>query len=1497
MKTLAELIAEFRSGALPLPALLQTLDGRGLPPASVLPAELAALDAAVADTTLDAETARIIALRLRGKPASADDSDVTQPVRQPPADDATVVRPLAAAAVPAATAPLPPADDATVVRPLTAVPPPAPFDDATVVRPLAAAAAAVDDATRVLPRTPVTPARPALTDVDVTRVAPKSPPLVSPPPIDTAARTQTGNAPTSTQSGTLSGTSSSSSWQRVADAEGGDSVTVGSLLKGRFLLEKEIGRGGMGVVYLARDERKVEARDRDPYVAVKVLNDEFRRHPDSLIALQRESRRSQQLAHDNIVRVFDFDKDGTIVFMTMEYIDGSDLKGLIREKAANGLSLKEARPLIEGMCRGLARAHADGVVHSDFKPGNVMVTRKGIPKVFDFGIARAGKMGDAVGETTVFDAGTLGALTPAYASLEMIEGKEPQNTDDIYALGCVAFELLTGKHPFDKLSAEVARNKGRKPPLVPGLTKRQYKALCAAVAFTREQRLANAMDLVEGLRDLSLRERAMPYLMAGIPATVVVVGGAIGFLNYRENQRIDSVGSRFEISSVDHYADETAAQLALDELDAATRNQLVLSRGELIERFLVTRVDGYWNPEKNRYDYSGAQRVFALRDRLKLYSPTLDSQRATVERSRADLLNTLDSTLTAQIDADAIFETAGDNAVATLARIKAIDPGSGLLKNARLELKYDAAIGQSLDAGRLDEARQRLALAQRYFSDSPRIVSRAQQVGELSAALAVQQQKEQEAGRAEAERDQAIAALAALVAAPADTADWRGRAAEAYRTAAAKVGDDASAGAKLEAEAKRLRSALEAQVKGTADLGSAIDIAGFGLDLFPGDPALAKARQSLLDKQNKLAQDAQTKTQRIDKSRSRIADLLAKPLGSAVWLQDLRTALNEARSQIGADSADYAQLRRNVNAGIQTLARERIAAGQLDDAERLARSGQQIDATDAGFAAVIAEVAEARNSARSKLAEAQTQKLAEARRSLAALAAKPALTVDWQRSVATAVEQLKGDSSPETRQLVDGVGDSLAAEIARLTTPQQVPQAKIGLDFGLKLLPKSAKLLEQRARVDLLQRDNQAKVDQENAEAEVKSRIESVKSAAAANDVQKARESLARIRSLQPDNAFAKGEGQQLLGDAYLRLAAEAFQRKNWQVAADLVGQAQKTVGDRPEFKAQKARYELVAAIFKAGVQPLDAGRLDALKKQLDDTRKLDPAAFGKLESDLVAAGQLAEKTLAARLDKLKPGTAPAPVAAAPALPAPAAPSTPAPTPSAATPAPAPAAPVVAAPPVIVSSAPFVASGPDPCNSPAMIGTGKACFDALSSARRGPRLAIVPGLNGGLGYGLTRTEVTVANFNEYCIATNSCAPKPIADDEAANLPITGVSLAQANAYAGWLSKVSGGYVYRLPTDAEWIHAAKAGFDFKQAANSNCAGGTGAPASPKGRDANPWGLININGNVWEWVVSGGKTQVRGGSYLDDPADCTVDAKRDDDGRAKNEVGFRLLRELR
>ena len=267
------------------------------------------------------------------------------------------------------------------------------------------------------------------------------------------------------------------------------------VLKGRFLLEKVLGVGGMGIVYKAKDRLKVEAQDRDPYVAIKVLSEEFKTHPQAFISLQRESRKSQRIAHPNTVKVYDFDRDGDIVFMTMEYMDGKPLDQLIRQYKATGLPRNDGWEIINGMCSALIHAHAENIVHSDFKPGNVFITGNNMAKIFDFGIARAVANVDGieskVGDKTVFDAGNLGALTPAYASYEMMKGETPDVRDDVYALGCVVYEILTGEHPFNKVPADEAYERGLKPQKINDIKKHQWKAIEKTLEFKRENRTSS----------------------------------------------------------------------------------------------------------------------------------------------------------------------------------------------------------------------------------------------------------------------------------------------------------------------------------------------------------------------------------------------------------------------------------------------------------------------------------------------------------------------------------------------------------------------------------------------------------------------------------------------------------------------------------------------------------------------------------------------------------------------------------------------------------------------------------------------------------------------------------------------------------------------------------------------------------------------------------------------------------------------------------------------
>ncbi|MET0328387.1 MAG: serine/threonine-protein kinase, partial [Luteimonas sp.] len=710
------------------------------------------------------------------------------------------------------------------------------------MRPEDAAPAPVDeDATVVMPvaRRPAPPV--ADTDADAadgTRVAPRAPAPRAPAGSSTGTGTGTGTA------GTVAG------WAGIAAAEVGEIASVGMLLKGRFFLERELGRGGMGVVYLARDERKVEAHDRDPYVAIKVLNDEFRRHPDSLVALQRESRRSQQLAHDNIVRVYDFDKAGTIVFMTMEYIGGNDLRTLIRERAFNGMPLAQARPLIEGMCWALRRAHAAGIVHSDFKPGNVMVTADGVPKVFDFGIARAGKAGaGATGEVTVFDASTLGALTPAYASLEMIEGADPTPSDDIYALGCVCFELLTGRHPFDKVSAEVALREGRTPPKVPRLTRRQYRTLCRAVAFRAADRLVRVEELIEGLREVPARERLMPLVGYGTAAALAVGAGAWGVSQWLHQRQIAAVIAGFAGEGEAGFADEAAAMAALAALEAGDRDALVLAENTRIEAFLLRRLDALWNPDQGRYDYLQAQQVFALRNDLRLFSPTLDERARGMAVERDALLNRLDTELGERIAAGHLFADDGEGAADTLARVRAIDPGSALLRHPGLELAYADAVTAATTAGRLDEAGDRLREAQALFPDSLRL-----QLAGVAVDDAIARRTGDGAGAIEVPRDADAARtlLSARIAQPSDDPRWQADVAAALKVLDA--GQAATGDAELRATLARAIAHQAASAQAPLQIARAAALVAFGLEQAPGDAALQREHARLAGLQAALEQ-------------------------------------------------------------------------------------------------------------------------------------------------------------------------------------------------------------------------------------------------------------------------------------------------------------------------------------------------------------------------------------------------------------------------------------------------------------------------------------------------------------------------------------------------------------------------------------------------------------------------------------------------------------------
>ena len=282
----------------------------------------------------------------------------------------------------------------------------------------------------------------------------------------------------------------------------------GSVIKKRFVLETMLGKGGMGLVFGAIDRRKEEARDPNPRVALKVLNADFQRHPQAFMALQREARKAQTLAHPNVVTVFDFDRDGDAVYMTMELLTGRSLDSLTREARGKGIKREIALPIIRGIAEGLAYAHRKGIVHSDLKPGNVFITEDSTAKILDFGIARAVPSMNTEASRDVFDAGSLGAYTEAYATDEMIDGVDPHPADDMYALGIIAYELLTGHHPYQRHSAPGARKLGLKPAPLKGLKRKEMRAIESCLSLERKRRPQNAGEFLKLFRGITTLQKA-----------------------------------------------------------------------------------------------------------------------------------------------------------------------------------------------------------------------------------------------------------------------------------------------------------------------------------------------------------------------------------------------------------------------------------------------------------------------------------------------------------------------------------------------------------------------------------------------------------------------------------------------------------------------------------------------------------------------------------------------------------------------------------------------------------------------------------------------------------------------------------------------------------------------------------------------------------------------------------------------------------------------------
>ena len=904
-------------------------------------------------------------------------------------------------------------------------------------------------------------------------------------------------------------------------ARAGGELGAGDVLKGRFELVSKLGEGGMGAVWKAQDRLQVEARARNPYVAVKLLQGDFKEHPEAFIALQRETSKQQRLAHPNIATVYDFDRDGDTdtVYMTMEVMDGEPLDVFTRKLPAGGLSEEEAMPLIEDICAGLAYAHEAKLVHSDLKPGNAFLVKDeeralGRVKLLDFGIARASKTaGDAEGEATVFDPGQLGALTPSYATVEMFEGQDPDPRDDIYALAIMAYLLFTGKHPYGRKSAPKAVELGLTPEPIAKLDKRQNRGLLHALALAREDRTPSVEVFLNEVR--KRKSRTPLYAGGGLVAALLL--GTIAY-----GPVVEEFDRREREAIIEHVAPGEANGIRKTiELSVALPNP------EQSRKILVDK-----RTQNAIFDLLESGEETRLRDALALIrTPGAEELREAIK----DDLRT--------IEALAAFIGRGDEkSIRTGLRL--IEPfevrwqrvvtESGAVKDPIIEYFQREVARAFLPAeGRYDYvgAQAKLTMLEALYPDSADVF---QIRGELetvrSAELA-----------ARTARFDALLAEAKLL--PVDGEDVTDLL-DVVR--AMDAGNALLTDPRLTARyAELTRAAMQAD-----EYPKAAALLAASAAYTPEDPVLANLRHEVETEierraNARLAAEIEERLDRRWRGFEVASDFVAV-LDDLVRLAELNprsaplatiTGALQTRLATEIDQLAAARLWADGEAKILTFARllelPFLVEQRASLAKRSAAAGYQPADTAARRGA-----------------------LAERREGVQALLTEPALTDAWAYQLRALYQELLALLAPDAPELLELRGRIVAQLVAaaiELRDENRFSEAATLVAHGLVFEAQAPVLLRASLSITAAEEALRLRLEEEARQARIAALKGSVLSKAAADEVNDAKAALTLLREMLPmDDGFIATEGPRTIGESYLRLAQRMAERDDFEAATAL---------------------------------------------------------------------------------------------------------------------------------------------------------------------------------------------------------------------------------------------------------------------------------------------------------------------------------------------------------
>ncbi|HAC35466.1 MAG TPA: hypothetical protein DCF45_13205 [Gammaproteobacteria bacterium] len=1348
-------------------------------------------------------------------------------------------------------------------------------------------------------------------------------------------------------------TTGSSTWSDPTSwSENEEPLTVGSVIKERFELVEKLGVGGMGVVYKALDRRKVEAQDRDPYVAVKILNDEFKQHPKALQALQREARKTQELAHPNIMTVYDFDRVGSDVYMTMEFLSGEPMDVVIKKRKGKPFPEDEAMAMIEGMAEALGYAHRRNLVHSDFKPGNVFLTKNGTIKVLDFGIA-ARVSNPAVDEDdgadkTVFDVKQFGAFTPAYASCEIMEGEEPDPRDDIYALGCVAYQLLGGKHPFNRKRATFARDNGLIPEPIETLNRRQQKALNRSLAFSRDECIPSVEELIDGLQ--RRKSRAVP-IGIGIAAALIVIAVAMQstITNYFEQQRYDEVMALLDSSDT---ADIENGLSALEQTEEPVKTRLMTDARETILTFYEAQTGTLIDNATGEVNFPRAAELVEAARRLYPDSAQIERMLDTIDSRRIRLLNDLTNRFNTALENGFLTQNpTEDDITDILAEVRQIDPGHPLVTDQRLPGAYTDQAEKAIKEQQFERAAILVNTGLNLFANNPSLINA---------------QAEIKSARTEAENDAKVAQIVATLDQDTLPTTLAGFNSVLPSLLAIQEIDPENAvlAAYTEAVQNFTPTAVNQLIANKEWEQANEFLSEYGI-LLNADLIIAQ-QQKLTDE--KAVYDARVSRALEEFEHSITNATTEEELANSARLLEQLSNLSSRQDH----SLLYAQ-NRMAFSYIQLARKGRGSVNQGQTSSLLERANR---------ASPWGAMAQALEFERSALTTsfASLPDKASVEEQLSGQKIDESLGADDAAGLVILIERLATVDPTATRpaELRAIVAGQLASNVATLIEQGRWDQAQQLAIDARQLLPAIP------AANTLVGEVERAKT---SAETDIRrQRIEQL-TGAIAQILQKPtfdpaweaelRGNWRRLRPLLVNDTERFSTEQNTIAETFLKEASARQDSQLFVEARDILRSGQRVL---PEYKGFTAAFESLVAsqqeFRKTELAKARAGEISALKQTLttqlqaqslseatqtfqkirrlvpnDDpylTREA-PQLFGpaymtlaeelageerfidalKLaktglqiapnDQQLNAAHDLYEnEAILAKLseqfakargpssqatnilnERLQSLRERSPVRADTIaerfgdLFARRASETISNDKSAYR------AWILKGKELFPNDVRFQvnvsksALAGRPCSAD-IAGYGRrnagVCFDVIAGSSRGPLMVVIPS---DTPFAMGKYEISQKDFDLFCSETSKCAARgtdPLT-------PVTQISRELAEEYTGWLSERTGSR-YRLPSDDEWVFAATANGQFDKDYNchlklgGNVIKGANLLAINSGK-ANSWGLHNSIGNAQEWVADG---SVRGGAFKDTMSNCDVSLKRNHDGSPDDITGFRVLKEL-